>query len=75
VRDNSVSALATLHALAGLDPAALRLHREDPKTTHRGCPGAKVSKADVIGRVQEEMARRNGGEHPLDLDEAADRRG
>src|SRR6266446_3064320 len=44
VRDNAVSALATLHALAGLDPETLHLHREDPKTTHKNCPGGEVSK-------------------------------
>ena len=70
VRKNAVSALVTLHALAGIDPERLRLHREDPKTTHK-CPGSKISKAEVIGRIQEELASRNGGEHPLDVDEAA----
>ena len=71
VRDNTVFALATLHALAGLDPETLHLHRDDLKTTHKNCPGGKVSKADLIGRSQEQMAQRNGGEHPLNVDEAA----
>jgi hypothetical protein len=47
VRDNVVSALATLHHRAGLDPSTLKLHHEDPLTTHH-CPGDKIGKADVI---------------------------
>jgi hypothetical protein len=45
VRQNAISALATLHSLLGLDPSGLRLHKEDPKTTHN-CPGNKIMKAD-----------------------------
>jgi hypothetical protein len=73
VRDNVVSALATLHMLAGLDPETMRLHREDPNTTHRNYPGGKVLKSDVIGRVLEEVNKSQGGEHPLNEDEAASR--
>ena len=62
VRANAVAALATLHAVLGLDPATLRLHREDSLTTHR-CPGDKVPKADVIRRVQELLVTRHAGEH------------
>src|SRR5882724_11731155 len=35
VRDNVVSALASLHTVVGLDPNTLHLHKEDPKTTHK----------------------------------------
>jgi hypothetical protein len=62
VRDNVVSALTTLHAALGLDPASLKLHKEDPKTTH-DCPGRNVSKADIILRVQDGLAARAQGEH------------
>jgi len=44
VRDHAVSALAGLHKLVGLDPHGLRLHREDPETTHKNCPGKNVIK-------------------------------
>ena len=71
VRDNTVSVLATLHALAGLDPQTVHFHREDPKTTHKDCPGGKVAKADMIGRTEELAQREGGGEHPLNVDEAA----
>ena len=65
VRDNTVSALATLHDALGLDPVTLRLHKEDPRTTH-DCPGKNVGKADIIARVQEALATRSAGAYPID---------
>ena len=62
VRDNAVAALATLHAVLGLDPATLRLHKEDPLTTHH-CPGDNVKKPAVIAAVQELLLVRHAGEH------------
>jgi rhodanese-related sulfurtransferase len=56
VRDNAVAAMATLSAVLGLDPNTMRLHREDPATTH-ACPGKNVKKLDVIQRVQEQDGR------------------
>src|SRR5262245_39930043 len=38
VRKHAVAALATLSAVLGIDPASMKLHREDPATTH-ACPG------------------------------------
>ena len=64
VRDNTVGALATLHALLGLDPHLLRLHKEDPKTTH-DCPGKHVDKADIIHRIFEILTQQHAGEHVL----------
>ncbi len=60
-KDNVIRALATLHSAMGLDPQTLRLHKEDPKTTHI-CPGANIAKNDVI---QETFAALSGsqGEH------------
>jgi hypothetical protein len=63
VRDNAVAAMATLSAVLGLDPATMRLHREDPATTH-ACPGKNVRKLDVIQRVQEAMVQ-EAREHSL----------
>ena len=63
VRVNVLSALATLHAARGLDPATLRLHKEDPLTTHTYCPGANVDKAQMIAGVRALLAERAGGEH------------
>ena len=66
VRDNAVAALATLHSVAGLDTSTLKFHREDPKTTHKGCPGSNVSKVDMVKRVHDEIVRRHSGEHMPD---------
>ena len=63
VRGNVIRALAALHALVGLDPHTLKLHKEDPLTTHI-CPGANVNKLDVINGVLQQMAAGNPGEHP-----------
>jgi hypothetical protein len=38
VQANPVAALAFLHALAGINPDTLKLHKEDPKTTYKDCP-------------------------------------
>jgi hypothetical protein len=63
LRGNAVSALAGLHQLASLDPHTLRFHKEDPKTTHKDCPGKNVVKADVIQAVVDLMAANHPGEH------------
>lgn len=62
VRGNAIRALAALHSALGLDPHSLRLHKEDPRTTHI-CPGRNVDKADVINRVLLQMASGSPGEH------------
>jgi hypothetical protein len=60
---NAVSALATLHGVLGLDPNTLRLHREDPLTTHL-CPGSEISKAAMITQVTATVTNLFPGEHP-----------
>jgi hypothetical protein len=35
VHDNAVAAIATLSAVLAIDPETMRLHREDPETTHK----------------------------------------
>jgi hypothetical protein len=62
VRKNAVAAMASLCAILGLDPVTIRLHKEDPKTTH-DCPGKNVKKAEVIAEVQALIAERHGGDH------------
>jgi hypothetical protein len=64
VRDNAIAAVATLCAVLGLDPETLKLHKEDPKTTHN-CPGMNVDKAKFIADVRALMEQRHAGEHPL----------
>jgi hypothetical protein len=51
-RDNVIRALAILHGAVGLDPNGLRLHKEDPETTHRQCPGS-----NVVESIKETIAR------------------
>lgn len=63
LKSNAVSALATLHGALGLLPSTLRLHREDPLTTHL-CPGSSVLKADYIQLVTALLTRLFAGEHP-----------
>ena len=63
VQSNAASALAALHALAGIDPDSLRLHKEDPKTTHKNCPGANIAKNEVISFITATLAEQFPGEH------------
>jgi len=63
VRANAVAALAGLHELAGLDPHAIRFHREDPLTTHKHCPGKNLVKAELIQSIVDRMAADDPGEH------------
>jgi hypothetical protein len=60
---NAISAIATLHGALGLDPSTLKLHREDPLTTHL-CPGSRVSKADFIAQIVAKLGDDFAGEHP-----------
>lgn len=63
VKRNGIFATAVLCSAFGLDPAAaIRLHKEDPLTTHKDCPGEHLAqdKAEMVQQVQELMA---GGEH------------
>ena len=55
VLGNTVAALVTLHAAIGVSADKLHLHREDPLTTHKNCPGKNVVKADVIAAVKAAM--------------------
>jgi len=65
VRENAISALTSLHAAIGLDPNTLRLHKEDPRTTHKDCPGINVSKQDIIQAVAARLASSQPGEHAV----------
>src|SRR4051812_40342400 len=64
VRKNAVAALATLCGVLGFDTQTIRLHREDPLTTH-ACPGKNVRKLEVIQEVQDLVLGRHPGEHAL----------
>lgn len=59
VKTITVNALAMMFRRLGLKPddAHFKLHREDPKTTHKGCPGKGVSKEAVRREVLSLMDR------------------
>jgi hypothetical protein len=62
VKGNAINALAILHAALGLDPNKLKLHKEDPKTTH-DCPGKNVVKSDIIAGILTAMVSLHPGDH------------
>lgn len=62
VRKNTVTVMATICAVLGLDPHGTRLHKEDPKTTH-ACPGKNVIKSEIITQVQKLIETRHGDGH------------
>lgn len=62
VRKNTIAAISTICSVLGIEPQTLRLHREDPNTTH-ACPGKNVKKLEVIQEINEAMMALNPGEH------------
>lgn len=74
--------LAIWHSFLGLDPAdykfgvrGLHFHKEDPKTTHKDCPGKNVHKADVVIGIEQRIADMHPGGHvdiPIAVHEAPD---
>lgn len=63
VRQNAVAAIASLSTIIGLQADSLHLHHEDPKTTHKGCPGKNVVKSQIIAEVQALIEQRHSGDH------------
>jgi hypothetical protein len=66
IAQNLASALATLHDAIGLDAQTIRWHKEDPRTTHKGCPGLNfIDKTDLIAMIRAKLTTRHGhsGEH------------
>jgi len=62
VRTNAVAAIGILTSHLGLDIAKLKLHREDPLTTH-ACPGKNVRKLEIIQEVSDFTSALHQGEH------------
>ena len=65
LKDNAIRALALLHQLGGRDPRTLRLHKEDPNTTHKGCPGKAIMKQEIIDAIEADLAALHPGEHAI----------
>jgi hypothetical protein len=63
VQNNTIAAIATLCAVLGIDSSTLRLHKEDPITTHATCPGKNVNKENLITKVHNLILERHVGEH------------
>lgn len=63
IHSNLVACLATLHMAAGLDIGSLRFHKEDPRTTHRNCPGLDLNKDKLVKDVHDLIVSRQPGEH------------
>lgn len=61
IKRAAVAIFAALYGRLGLDPQGIKLHKEDPRTTH-ACPGKNIRKDEFIELVQERMGE--GGEHP-----------
>lgn len=55
VRSNAIAALAVLSHYGGIDSSTLKLHRWDPLTTHRDCPGDTCANnlASIISDVHD----------------------
>ncbi|WP_291854913.1 N-acetylmuramoyl-L-alanine amidase [Bradyrhizobium sp.] len=63
MKKNAIALFALLHERLGLDPATIKLHKEDRRTNH-DCPGKDLAddKPAFIASVLEYMG--HGGEHP-----------
>lgn len=69
-RDNLIGALGVLHMKAGLSlrpylsgHTGLHFHKEDPRTTHKNCPGKHMVKADLVAAVEQWIEARHDGDH------------
>jgi uncharacterized protein YodC (DUF2158 family) len=56
VRLNAVAALVALHKLGQINPVTMKLHREDPLTTH-ACPGHNIHKETFISWILADTAK------------------
>ena len=70
IKTNLAAALGVLHMKAGLQPTpyekgvrGLHFHREDPRTTHRDCPGMKLQKPLLIDAVKGFIDAAHLGDH------------
>lgn len=57
VKQNVILALCVLHTKLKLDLTMLKFHKEDPKTTHKGCPGKNVIKEQIVSEVAKLMLK------------------
>lgn len=55
IRANTISALAIMAVVSGTNIDTLHFHFEDPRTTHKSCPGSTCHKDAVIAAVKGEL--------------------
>lgn len=71
IKDNLIAVLGILHDKAGFIPSdyklgvrGLHLHKEDPNTTHKSCPGKHLLKTELVAAVEAFMVTHaDPGEH------------
>jgi hypothetical protein len=52
LRSNAIIAMSALCKHGNMEIDSLKLHHEDPLTTHKGCPGKNVVKQDFIEGIK-----------------------
>lgn len=57
IRDNALAAVAILSLARNLDPNTLHFHLDDPRTTHKWCPGSSCKKDEVISQIKVEIEK------------------
>lgn len=57
---NAVIALAAMHVKAGIDTSTLKLHKYDPLTTHKSCPGRNIDYGDIQMRIHNRIVQLKG---------------
>lgn len=62
IKANLIGVLAALHKKIGIKPVpyergvkGLHFHKEDPKTTHKSCPGRNIKKDELVAAIQEKL--------------------
>ena len=55
VQQHAIKAVAALDERFGFDSATLRLHKEDPQTTHKDCPGSAVDKDYMVQAIHDQL--------------------
>jgi hypothetical protein len=64
VRQIAIKAMVSLNSVLGIDPHTMKLHREDPLTTHI-CPGSAVRKLEIMQEVNDSLIALHAGEHVI----------
>lgn len=70
VKNHTIFATAILCEALGIDPeTSIKLHREDPRTTHKNCPGINIAR-DKGPMMEAVAALMTGGDHEPETPQA-----